>query len=283
MSTAFSGTPRAGKRGWQIVKFALRRILLPFGVLAPLAYLFPKTAIVYLICGLYDVSRNQDVSLATWRRYFIGNGLLTWVLSPINIVLDILSLPYVNKGVYRLEDLPPAHREEVIRLIRAAKDEDLVRRLEERAGENQRTMIFFRWYGVNIDTFLDVPSFRQPWKYIQTIGVSVFNRKVSTSKHFGSMRASLRVLYNLNDMTDESAYIVVGRTTNYWRDEKLFIFDDTLMHESINQTDRTRYCLFVDLLRPSPFPFIMRGTVAIIRLLSSSFKFVYYRNWKVIR
>jgi Aspartyl/Asparaginyl beta-hydroxylase len=283
MSTAFSGTPRAGKRGRQIVKFALRRILLPFGVFAPLAYLFPKTAIVYVICGLYDVSRNQDVSLATLRRYFFGNGVLTWLLSPINIVLDILSLPYVNKGVYRLEDLPPAYREEVIRLIRAAKDEDLVRRLDERARENQRTMIFFRWYGVNIDTFLDVPSFRQPWKYIQTIGVSVFNRKVSTSKHFGFMRASLRVLYNLNDMTDESAYIVVGRTTNYWRDEKLFIFDDTLMHESINQTDRTRYCLFVDLLRPSPFPFIMRGTVAIIRLLSSSFKFIYYKNWKVSR
>lgn len=267
----------------RIVKFVLRRLVLPFGIYAPLAYFFPKTAIFYAACGLYDISRNQGLNLSTFRRYFIGNGVLTWALSPINIVLDILSLPYINKGVYRLEDLPPAYRDEVTRLIQAAKDENLVRRLDERAKENQRTMIFFRWYGVDVDTFLDVPAFRQPWKYIQTIGVSVFNRKVSTSKHFGFMRASLRVLYNLNDMTDNSAYIVVGRTTQYWRDEKLFIFDDTLLHESLNQTDHPRYCLFVDILRPSPFPFIMRGTVTVIRLLTTSFKVIFYKHWKVIR
>mgnify|MGYP001260936019 CR=1 FL=1 len=283
MSTPFVDTWRHGKRANRIAKFIIRRIVLPFGVFAPLAFLFPKTALLYAICGLYDVGRNQDLSFATLRRYFTGNGFFTWVTSPINIVLDILSLPYINKGVYRLEDLPPGHRDEIVRLIQAAKDEDLVRRLEERAKENQRTMIFFKWYGVNVDTFLDLPSFHQPWKYVQTIGVSVFNRKVSTSKHFGFMRASLRVLYNLNDSIDDSAYIVVGRTTNSWRNEKLFIFDDTLMHEPINQTDRTRYCLFVDILRPSPFPFIMRGVVTIIRLLSSSFKFVYYKNWKVIQ
>src|SRR6201999_614435 len=151
--------------------------------------------------------------------------------------------PYVNKGVYRLEDLPPAHRDEVRRLIQTANDENLVAKIEERSKEFPRTMIFFKWYGVNVDTFLDIPAFHQPWKYIQTIGVSVFNKKVSTSKHFGFMRASLRVLYNLNDMNDKSAYIEVGDKISYWRDEKLFIFDDTLMHESVNQTDQTRYCL----------------------------------------
>ena len=135
---------------------------------------------------------------------------------------------------------------------------------------------------INIDTFLDVPTFHQPWKYIETIGVSIFNRRVSTSKHFGFMRATLRVLYNLNEITDDSAYIVVGDTTNRWRDNKLFIFDDTLLHESINQTDQARYCLFVDMIRPTPFPAAMRATVFVIRLLTESFKFVYYRNWKVI-
>ena len=98
-------------------------------------------------------------------------------------------------------------------------------------------MVFFRWYGVDVNTFLDVPAFRQPWKYIQTIGVSVFNKKVQTSKHFGFMRASLRILYNLNDMHDDSAYIVVGDKISYWRENKLFIFDDTLLHQSV-QSDR---------------------------------------------
>ena len=216
------------------------------------------------------------------RRYFIGNGFFTWVLSPLNILLDLLSLPYVNKGVYKLEDLPPAYQDEVRDLIRISNEQNLVAKLEERSKENQRTMIFFRWYGVNVDTFLDIPEFHKKWKYIQTIGVSVFNKKVSTSKHFGFMRASLRVLYNLNDMKDDSAYIVVGDTTQYWRENKLFIFDDTLLHQSFNETDQTRYCLFVDIVRPTPFPRLMACVVAGIRMLSQSFKFVYYKHWKVI-
>lgn len=282
MSTTLVSGLTSRDRAIKVAKYVARRILLPFGVLAPFAFFFPKTALFYAICGTYDLSRNTGMDIATPRRYFLGNGFFTWLLSPLNIVLDLLSLPYLNKGVYRLEDLPPAYQDEVKSLIRIANEQNLVAKLEERSNENQRTMIFFRWYGVNVDTFLDIPEFHQPWKYIQTIGVSVFNKKVSTSKHFGFMRASLRVLYNLNDMKDGSAYIVVGNTTSYWRDDKLFIFDDTLLHQSFNETDQTRYCLFVDIVRPTPFPRVMSSVVSAIRMLSQSFKFVYYNNWKVI-
>jgi beta-hydroxylase len=283
MSITFVGGAVNRDRATKVAKFVARRILFPLGVLAPFAWFFPKIALFYAICGAYDVGRNRGFELSTLRRYFIGNGFLTWMVSPINIVLDLLSLPYINKGVYRLEDLPPGHQEEIRRLIRISNEENLVAKLEERAKEHSRTMIFFRWYGVNVDTFLDIPAFHTGWKYVQTIGVSVFNKKVSTSKHFGYMRASLRVLYNLNDMTDDSAYIVVGDKTSYWRENKLFIFDDTLLHQSFNETDQTRYCLFVDIVRPTPFPAVMNGVVTAIRLLSESFKSVYYKHWKVIR
>lgn len=245
-------------------------------------YFLPKTALFYALCGAYDVSRNSGLSATTLRRYFIGNGFFTWVLSPFNSLLDLLSLPYVNKGVYRLDDLPPAYRDEVTRLIQAASESNLVAQMEEASKQHPRTMAFFRWYGVDQNTFLNAPALRQPWQYIETIGISVFNKKVSTSKHFGYLRASLRILYNLNDMTDDSAYIVVGDQTNYWRENKLFIFDDTLLHQSFNETDQTRYCLFVDMIRPTPFPAVMRAVVSAVRLLTQSFKFVYYQNWKVI-
>lgn len=169
------------------------------------------------------------------------------------------------------------------RLIEIAKAENLVAQLQQRAKEFPRTMIFFRWYGVNVDTFLNIPAFHRPWNYIQTIGVSVFNKKVSTSLHFGFTRASLRVLYNLNDISDRSAYIVVGDNINYWCEQKLFIFDDTLLHRSANETDETRYCLLVDIIRPTPFPAVMRLVVAAIALTTKSIKFVYYKNWKIIR
>ena len=100
---------------------------------------------------------------------------------------------------------------EVERLIDISKRENLVGQLQERAKELDRTMIFFKWYGENVDTFLKTPAFHQRWKYIQTIGVSIFNKKVSTSKHFGPMRVTLRVLYNLNDME------YIADSVNEWK------------------------------------------------------------------
>lgn len=266
----------------RICKFTARRVLFPLCVLAPFAYFFPKIALLYVICGAYDVSRNRPLTAETLRHYFIGNGVGTWLLSPLNCLLDLLSLPYVNKGIYRLADLPRDHQDEVNRLIQAANGADLVRQLEERSKDNQRTMLFFRWYGMNVSAPLQVPAFHQPWKYVQTIGVSVFNKRVTTSKHFGFLRASLRLLYNLNDMKDDSSYIVVGGTTSSWRENKMFIFDDTLLHLSANETEQPRYCLFVDIIRPTPFPAVMLSMVAITRYLTQSVKFIYYANWKII-
>jgi beta-hydroxylase len=282
VSTTFTETLTGRQLVTRIWKYSVRRVLLPVCVFVPFAYFFPKIALFYALCGAYDVSRNPGLNFETARRYFIGNGFPTWLLSPINIVLDLLSLPYINKGVYRLEDLPSDYADEVKRLMAAANEANLVAQLEEAAKKYPRTMVFFRWYGIDMQSFLDVPAFHQPWKYIETIGVSVFNKKVSTSRHFGFMRASLRVLYNLNDMADDSAYIVVGDKTSYWRENKLFIFDDTLLHESVNQTDQTRYCLFVDMVRPTRFPGIMRAVITGIRRLTQSFKFIYYQNWKLI-
>jgi hypothetical protein len=263
-------------------KFALRRVLFPVCVLAPFAYFFPWISLFYAACGAYDLSRNTGLKLSTLRRYFIGNGFLVWMLSPINILLDLLSLPYVNKGVYRLEDLPPDYQNEVRRLIQITDEADLVRQVEERSKEHKRTMIFWRSYGVKTEAIVNVPAFYEPWKYIQTIGLSVFNKKITTSPHFGWLRPTLRVLYNINDFKDKSAYIVVGDKTNYWRDNKLFIFDDTLLHLSANESNHLRYCMFVDILRPSPFPRAMAAVVAVEAYLNRKVKLISFSGWTLV-
>ena len=64
-------------------------------------------------------------------------------------------------------------------------------------------MIFFKGrYGKNVDASIDVPEFHRDFKYIRTIGVSVFNKKQSTGKHYGPLRVTLRVLYNINTIAD---------------------------------------------------------------------------------
>jgi aspartyl/asparaginyl beta-hydroxylase (cupin superfamily) len=247
-----------------------------------LCYFFPKFMLFYIVCGIYDVSRNSPLTLAVADRYFFGNGVFTWVLSPFNVLMDILALPYVNKGVYRLEDLPKPYEDEIKAVIDGAAKQDLVGQLKRAAESNARSMFFFKWYGANVDTVVDVPAFHGDFKYIKTIGVSVFSKKESTSKHFGPLRATFRVLYNVNDMDDNSAYIVVGDRTNYWRENKLFIFDDTLQHQSFNESDQARYCLFVDIARPSMVPALLAGVVTLNRFLFRGLNSIFYKKWKVI-
>ena len=247
-----------------------------------LAYFFPKFMLFFIVCGIYDVSRNSPLTLALADRYFFGNGVFTWVLAPFNVLMDILALPYVNKGVYQLEDLPKPYQDEIKAVIDGAYKQDLVGQLKRAAESHARSMFFFKWYGANVDTVADVPAFHADYKYIKTIGVSVFSKKESTSKHFGPLRATFRVLYNVNDMDDNSAYIVVGDRTNYWRESKLFIFDDTLLHQSFNESDKARYCLFIDIARPSMVPALLAGVVTLNRFLFRGLNSIFYKKWKVI-
>ncbi len=264
------------------MKRTIKLVLKAIVVFVPLAYFFPKVILFYLVCGLYDVLRNRGLDFSVITQYFLGNGTLTWVLSPFNILMDILTLPFWNKGIYRLEDLPKPYQEEIKSLVETAHRENLVARLEERTKNQARTMIFFKWYGANVDTFVEIPEFHQKFRYIQTIGVSVFNKRESTSRHFGPLRTTLRVLYNINTMEDNSAYIHVGTTNHYWREDPLFIFDDTLLHQSFNESDKARYCLFVDIVRPSLVSQLLVLIVAVLRLFLRSMNAIFYKNWKVI-
>jgi ornithine lipid ester-linked acyl 2-hydroxylase len=52
----------------------------------------------------------------------------------------------------------------------------------------------------------------------------------------------------------EACRIRVGEDFRHWEEGESLIFDDTFNHEVWNDTDETRVVLFVDVLRPLPFP-----------------------------
>ncbi len=103
MSTTVDRTLTGRALFTRVWKYSLRRVLFPICVLDPFAYFFPKIAVFYAPCGVYDACRNQPMTAELLKRYFVGNGFGTWALSPINIFLVLLSLPYyyINKGIYR--------------------------------------------------------------------------------------------------------------------------------------------------------------------------------------
>ncbi|MEP6946512.1 MAG: aspartyl/asparaginyl beta-hydroxylase domain-containing protein [Acidobacteriota bacterium] len=253
------------------------------GVFIALAYFFPIAAIALLLCGIWDVSRNRNLDAGILRQYFLRNGVVTWLASPLNILLDILALPYLNKGVYDIGDLPQAYQEDIRGLIKTADDSGLSERVERYMAAAPRVMMFFKWYGRNVDSPIAMDEFHEKYKFVRTIGVSGFRERENTSRHFGPFRPSLRVLYCLNSNVGEDSYIKVGPVENRWRDKRLFIFDDTLLHQSFNETAGPRYVLFVDILRPSYVPFVFDFVVSVIRLVFRGMNGVFYKNWKLVK
>jgi beta-hydroxylase len=264
---------------WRYAKKTVKRVV----PTALAIYFIPKVLAIYFCFGLLDVLRNKQLKLSTIDRYFFGNGVFTWLLSPFNLLMDVLTLPYLNKGIYRLGDLPPGHQAEIKTVIEAAQRRNIVGLLEEKMDGKPRGMIFFKWYGNNLATSVEMPEYHQRYRYIRTIGVSIFNKKQSTGRHFGPLRITLRVLYNVNTIEDREVYIQVGEQIQRWRDEKLFIFDDTLQHQSCNESEKIRYCLFVDILRPSLFPRLMSGILAAVRTLMTPYRAAFYKHWTFLK
>lgn len=263
------------------LKKIFKRILVIAAFLT-LLYFFPFVTSAFILCGVWDVSRNRGLDASVFKQYFLKNGIGTWLASPLNILLDILALPYRNKGVYELKDLPTAYQAEIGGLLKKADDAGLVDLLESKTRGLPRAMYFFKWYGRNQETSIEIPAFHDKYKFIRTIGVSAFRERESTSRHFGPFRASLRVLYSLNPITDENVYIKVGPVENRWKDKRLFIFDDTFLHQSFNEADDPRYVLFVDIIRPSYLPFVFDFAVSLIRIFFKGINGVFYKNWKLL-
>src|SRR3954469_17015811 len=80
-------------------------------------YFVPAIALLYIVCGLIDVGRHKRITGELLEKYFLGNGIGTWLISPVNLLADLLS--HRNIGVFRLEDLPAEHRREIETCVRA--------------------------------------------------------------------------------------------------------------------------------------------------------------------
>lgn len=232
------------------------------------------------LCGLWDVLRNRPINSFLLKRYFLGNGLLTFLLSPLNLIADFFC--FKNHKVYRYEDYPAAWQTEIKEILALfdTHKKDIMADLNTQMDNKRRGMIFYKWFDDNMSE--GIPAFHKDFKYIKTIGVSVFNPHQSTSWHFGPLRFSYRILYNLLPAKSEKAYITTMGKKYYWKDNAFFSFDDTLLHKSVNETDQLRYCAFIDVTRPSPMPAFLNRLIDIVGFFMKKSRGVFYKNWDVI-
>jgi ornithine lipid ester-linked acyl 2-hydroxylase len=90
---------------------------------------------------------------------------------------------------------------------------------------------------------------------MKTAMFSILSPRKHIRHHRGPYKGVLR--YHLGLIVPrekEACRIRVGDDIRHWEEGKSVIFDDTFDHEVWNDTDETRVVLFVDVLRPLPFP-----------------------------
>jgi beta-hydroxylase len=273
----------AGATRKRVTTRRLRRAARTLAVLAPAAWFAPWMTGALLLCGAVDVARHRSRTAELYEKYFCGNGILTWLLSPLNLLADLFA--HRNKGRFALADLPPEHRAEIETCIRAftANGERIKAHIAAEAAASRRSMLTFRWYDAVQPTALRIPEFERDFRYIKTIAVSAFSRRERTSRHFGPLRLTFRVLYNLEPMDSDAVHIEVDGVTHYWRDDPLFIFDDTFFHQSTNDADQVRHCLFMDIIRPNHAPPVFAAAVRVTSAIAGSFKRLFYSHWSFIR
>lgn len=258
----------------------LRKGIIAVAVLGVALYFVPYLALFFIATGMLDVLRNEQKDGSLFERYFLGNGVTAWFLSPVNLFVDLLC--YRNRKIYRLEDFPEDSRKEIEEVLSVftARKQEILDRIDGAFESGRRGMYVYRWYGRQYHR--EIAEFDRPFRHIRTIAVSVFEGNESTSFHFGPLRLTLRVLYNLTPVESDEIFIECGNTRHYWRRDPLFIFDDTLMHRSANNYAARRYCVFMDVIRPSPVTPLLSMLVAAVSALAQGAKGVFYKNWKML-
>lgn len=261
------------------IKKTIKRIVVLAFVIAFVVYL-PWVALFFLVCGILDFMRNKHPDHLAMKRYFLGNGILTWVLSPFNLLLDLISRK--NPGVYKLEDFPDDYRAEIEDVLGVFKDQKdrIISDIDETLGDATRGMYVYRWYSKKNIT--NIEALNKDYKYLKTIAVSVFKQKESTKWHYGPMRLSIRILYNLTPVERDDVFIECQGQKHLWYKEPFYAFDDTLFHRSVNEADSPRYVVFMDIARPSYFPGAISSMMAGFSAILERFKSVFYKNWKML-
>lgn len=81
----------------------------------------------------------------------------------------------------------------------------------------------------------------------------------------GVMRYHLGIIVPRSD----KVFINIDKQKRFWKENKSFVFDDTLLHEAVNQSNEKRVIMIIDFLRPLPPPLAYVNRI-ILKIISKS-------------
>lgn len=133
-------------------------------------------------------------------------------------------------------------------------------------------VIVFKGFGTNFDKIRAL--FPNTCRAIELIEehssamISVLEPGKHIPPHTGLYKGVLR--YHLGLKVPSHTGIRVKDIEAHWEEGKSLVFDDTFEHEAWNKSDETRAVLFVDFLRPLPFPLNVLNEFVVFDLMPLS-------------
>lgn len=166
--------------------------------------------------------------------------------------------------------------EQVIHKVDIPAWEDVSGDPNVKVGATWKTYIFCA-YGnfvkVNCDRCPETYKALMKIRGMKTAWFSILAPQSRLPEHRGPYNGMLR--YHLGliipDENPEVCGIRVGSDIRNWKEGKSLVFDDSHLHEVWNLTDHTRVVLFVDIVRPLPFPVSVVNQLAIFLASRSGF------------
>jgi beta-hydroxylase len=165
--------------------------------------------------------------------------------------------------VEHIEDNWQTIREEAQRLLEHREDlasfQDISKDQIEITDDDRWKTFFLYGYGfeakLGVEMCPRTAALMREIPGMKTAMFSILSPRKHILDHRGPYKGVLR--YHLGLIVPreaESCRIRVGEDFRHWQEGQSMIFDDTFNHEVWNDTDETRVVLFVDVLRPLPFP-----------------------------
>lgn len=98
---------------------------------------------------------------------------------------------------------------------------------------------------------------------------SVMEPGTHIKPHRGVFNGVVRYHLGVIIPKSDKVYINIDKQKRFWKENKSFVFDDTLLHEAINNSQEKRVIMIIDFLRPLPAPLAIVNK-AILKIISKS-------------
>ena len=180
-------------------------------------------------------------------------GTPEWLQNKLAISPILKPTKQIFPNVQKLRDSFDIIHKEALQAYKASKPikNDL---FFQNLADDGWKRFYIKWYGPPDPlAFKICPKTVEILQSMPEVHLGMFSILMPGSRipaHHGPTRMCLRYHLGISTPNDKNCNIKIGNDTYVWKDGEDIMFDDTYTHEVINNTEKPRIILFLDVERP---------------------------------